>query len=66
MSNELRFVFERGNYRIEELDFEGDVIKDLKADGGTVKGFFKVYEKQEHNGNIIGTIDELEEIAQNQ
>ena len=61
LRNELRFVFENGNCRIEELDFEGDVVKVLRADGGTVRGFFNIYEKE---GSNIETITELEKVAQ--
>ena len=61
MSSELRFVFENGNSRIEQLDFEGDVVKVLRADGGTVRGFFNIYEKE---GSNIETITELEKVAQ--
>lgn len=56
----LRFIIELGNPRIEELDDEGDIVKALGADMETVRGFFKVWEKENMQ---IKTINELEEVV---
>lgn len=61
MQGELRFVFEVGNTRVEELDWEGDVAKKLGADWGTIEGFFNIWIKE--GVNNIKTIAELEEVA---
>ena len=54
----LRFVFEDGNDRIEQLDYEGDIVDVLNADKGTVKGFFEAYEAAESKPRTIVELDE--------
>ncbi len=57
MSN-LRFIFEEGNDRIEQLDYEGDIVDVLHADGGTVRGFFEIYEAAESKPRTLVELDE--------
>ena len=56
----LRFVFESGNDRIEELNWEGDVINKTYADRGTIEGLFDIYQKANCKST---TTEELDEIA---
>ena len=59
MTNEIRFVFEKGNPRIEELDWEGDVVNQMQADWGTIEGYYEVWESTGFKANTIAELDEL-------
>lgn len=62
MSSELRFVFDLGDPRVEEINKEREVVKKLHADFGTIEGFFNVWIKE--GVKKFKTIDQLEKIAQ--
>jgi len=61
MSREMRFVFERGNTRVEEIDSEGEVIDSIYADWGTIEGYFKIWKAE--GIKTINTIEKLEQVA---
>jgi len=61
MDTELRFVFERGNTRVEEIDSEGGVIDSIDADWGTIEGYFKTWKAE--GIKTINTVEKLEQVA---
>lgn len=61
MSREMRFVFERGNTRVEEIDSEGEVIDSIDADWRTIEGYFEIWKAE--GIKTINTIEKLEQVA---
>ena len=57
MDKELRFVFECGNTRVEEINEEGEVIDSIDADWGTIEGYFEIWKTEG-----IGTIKTIEQL----
>lgn len=58
---ELRFIFEVGNTRIEEINDNSEVIKTIQADWGTIEGYFEIWKKE--GVKKIKSIEQLEEVA---
>lgn len=61
MDTELRFVFEKGNTRIEEINEDGNVIDSIEADWGIIEGYFEIWKAE--GIKTINTIEELEQAA---
>jgi len=57
----LKFILEKGNPRIVELETN----KQLQADGGTIKGFKQIYKQGIKEGINLDTINQLEDYATN-
>jgi hypothetical protein len=61
MDTELRFVFEKGNTRIEEINEDGNIIDSIEADWGIIEGYFEIWKAE--GIKTINTIEELEQAA---
>lgn len=58
---ELRFIFEVGNTRVEELDDNGEVTGTIEADWGTIEGYFEIWKKE--GVKKIKSIEQLKEVV---
>ena len=57
----LRFIFDDGNNKIEELTDDGRVISVYGSDEETIEGYFSIWKKAGRNKKIQ-TLSDLNEI----